>query len=469
MSAKRYGAYHRVSDAAGRDLADETTITDKEAFDQIDTWAKLRKVKITERYLDWDKTGSKMSRPALDRMLADLDAGKIDGIVVAQVDRLSRAELGDALAVIKQIAGPDENHPRPLVLLDLGIDPSTEMGEFGLTILLALARMQWRRYKRQWNTAVSRAVARGVWIGSAPLGFRHTILTGENGREYNGPLEFNDDADVMLKAFEIAGADGIQAARAHLAEHFPGQSWRTEDAKRVLSCVAYRGWVKSGDLINKDAHPPLVTPAEFEAAQTEKRDRHSNGDYPLSGLATCECGGPMVGGIQRIKSRGYEYRRMRCSVCDRNSISADKLEAYVRNALREPLSNLTFRQSFAGADVTEAERVLRAAEAARDAFAVDLEYEEAYGREATLTRARAHRDECAAALEAFQTAAAAATRTDTLPTADEIDNDDGLRRAVRAGMSIVITKVGRGSRLPIDERVSIEWHDFDDDSGVAAA
>jgi hypothetical protein len=94
------------ADAAGRELDAESTITHKEAFDQIDAWARTRTgVTIAERYLDWDQTGSKMDRPELDRMLADLEAGRIDGVVVAQVDRLSRAEVGDALATVAQIAG----------------------------------------------------------------------------------------------------------------------------------------------------------------------------------------------------------------------------------------------------------------------------------------------------------------------------------------------------------------------------
>src|SRR2546429_142018 len=171
QTGRRYGAYHRISRLAGRELEAESTITDKIAFEQIDAWAKMRGVTIAERYLDADVTGSKMSRPELDRMLADLDAGRLDGIAVAQVDRLRRADVGDALAVIKRILGDDEQHPRGLAILDLGIDPATEFGEFGLTILLALGRMQWRRYQRGWQTARTRAIARGVIVGAAPLGY----------------------------------------------------------------------------------------------------------------------------------------------------------------------------------------------------------------------------------------------------------------------------------------------------------
>src|SRR4051812_13242208 len=216
-NAKRYGAYHRISRMNGRDLDADTTVSDKDAFDQIDAWAKMRGTKIEDRYLDTDQSGSKLSRPELDRMLADLDAGRIDGIIVAQVDRLSRADVGDALTTVKRIVGDDEAHPRPLVLLDLGIDPSTEFGEFGLTILLGLARMQWRRYKRQWSSAQKRAVKRGVWIGPAPLGYVRTE---------SGVLEVDPATGTVIRdAYLIAARDGLHAAGAHLAQHLPAMRW----------------------------------------------------------------------------------------------------------------------------------------------------------------------------------------------------------------------------------------------------
>jgi hypothetical protein len=51
MTSLRYGAYHRISRLNGRDLDDETTITDKDAFDRIDGWAASKGLARPERYL----------------------------------------------------------------------------------------------------------------------------------------------------------------------------------------------------------------------------------------------------------------------------------------------------------------------------------------------------------------------------------------------------------------------------------
>ena len=55
----------------------------------------------------------------------------------------------------------NEIAPGQLAILDLGIDPATEFGEFGLTILPALARMQWRRYQARVGVAADSGRHRG--------------------------------------------------------------------------------------------------------------------------------------------------------------------------------------------------------------------------------------------------------------------------------------------------------------------
>jgi DNA invertase Pin-like site-specific DNA recombinase len=454
-AGKRYGAYHRVSDANGRDPEAETTMTDKDAFEQMDAWAKLRGVTIVERYLDWDQKGSTMERPELDRMLADLDAGVIDGIVVVQVDRLSRAEVGDALTVIKRIAGDDEQHPRPLVLLDLGIDPSTEFGEFGLTILLGLARMQWRRYKRQWSTAQTRAVKRGVWIGPAPVGYRKTG---------HGALEFDPATwKTVRAAFKIAAGDGMHAAMAYLERELPGNRWRKSDARRLLSNRAYLGEHHAGGA----GHDPITNIADFEAAQTAPQARRGNGDYLLSGVATCKaCGGPLVGAMQTVDGRSY--RRYRCSdTCKGGvgSISADRLEGFVRERVAERLSNRKFRRLIEPVGEEQAEQALAVAESDLDAFQVataGLPVDAIRrGIEARMTAVEAAREELRAVAET-------SARRERIPAASELDDPEQLLRAVRAMVISITVSGGRGR---VEHRVGVVFvgDDLDDRAGVFAA
>jgi site-specific DNA recombinase len=467
MTTLRYGAYHRISRLNGRDLEDETTITDKDAFERIDGWAASKGLAKPERYLDADVSGSKMSRPELDRMLDDLRAGRIDGIAVAQVDRLSRASVADALKVVAEVT---DIAPQGLVILDLGIDPTTEFGEFGLTILLALARMQWRRYKRQWTTAQTRALARGAWIGPDPLGYRKAVIGHtKKGKPIYGPLEPDDDTGpIITRAFDIAAGDGLHAACAYLAEQVPERRWRTSDARRILSMPVYLGEVVYGTLPPVKAHPPLTTLATWETAQTEPHGRRTNGNYPLSGIATCQCGAAMVGALQTVREK--TYRRYRCSSpgCrGGSSIGADRLEGYVRDVVRAELE-----RHGAGAfaalthgEVHAAERALAEAEAERTSFARDVAFLRALGPEAARANAEALGAVVEQARETYQALASQATRAAQVPASSELDDPVKLLRAVAAGVESIAVRPGRGS---VEDRVRIRFHDLDDAAGVFA-
>jgi site-specific DNA recombinase len=57
-------------------------------------------VALPERYDDGGFTGANMERPALNRLLADIDAGRIHSVLVYKVDRLSRSLLDFARILV---------------------------------------------------------------------------------------------------------------------------------------------------------------------------------------------------------------------------------------------------------------------------------------------------------------------------------------------------------------------------------
>lgn len=450
--ALRYGAYHRVSDANGRDLSDETTITDKEAWSKIDGWAGSTGVVIAERYLDWDVSGSKLKRPALDRMLDDLREGRIDGIVVAKTDRLSRAKTGDALRLVGEI---QEIRPGCLALLDLGVDPTTPTGEMMLTMLLGFARMQWRQFKESWGAAQTRAMARGVWMSPVPYGYVRT--------DASTLAPDPATAEIVTGAFKVAATDGMHAAMAYLAGKAPERRWRTDEVRRLLKCRAYLGESYHGKLSNKRAHKALTTPSYFAAAQTEPRSRRTDGDYVLSHVATCSaCGGGMIGTLQT--SRGKQYRRMRCSECRGCAISADKLEAYVREVVEAGLGDRTFRARFDVDGLSEAEETVAVLQADLDDWSMDLDLRRDIGAEAVKAGARARAQAVAEAREAFRAISKQAAVTDRLPAAGEVEDDDEqLLRAIRGMVASIVVLPGTGARnVATTDRVVLSWLKVDD-------
>src|SRR5664279_2532428 len=135
----RMSGYIRVSRVGGR--AGDSFISPAVQREQIEAWAKLRGVEIDAWYEDLDQSGGKLDRPGLTAMLERLEAGDTEGVVVAKLDRLSRLGVADALKLVERITDAGGS----IAAVDLGLDPTTPFGEFGMTIMLAMARMERRR------------------------------------------------------------------------------------------------------------------------------------------------------------------------------------------------------------------------------------------------------------------------------------------------------------------------------------
>src|SRR5687767_13512742 len=95
-------AYRRVSRRNGRE--GDSFISPEQQKDKTAECAKRRDVKIGRWHEPCiDQSVGKLSRPNFDTALERIEAGKSDGIVVAKLDRFSRAGVADALKLIESI------------------------------------------------------------------------------------------------------------------------------------------------------------------------------------------------------------------------------------------------------------------------------------------------------------------------------------------------------------------------------
>ncbi len=92
---------------------------------------------ITEKYDDGGYSGGNMERPALRKLLADIEAGKIDVVVVYKVDRLSRA-LSDFAKMVEVF----DKHNVSFVSVTQQFNTTTSMGRLTLNVLLSFAQFE---------------------------------------------------------------------------------------------------------------------------------------------------------------------------------------------------------------------------------------------------------------------------------------------------------------------------------------
>jgi DNA invertase Pin-like site-specific DNA recombinase len=150
---KRAALYMRVSTKGHG----QTTETQAVALQE---YAAHRGFEIVEEYRDEGISGSKDSRPALDRLMKDSRARKFDVVIVARFDRFARS-VSHLLRALEEFShlGID------FVSLSESVDTSTPMGRMIFTVLGAVAELERNLIKERVLMGISRARKQGKALG----------------------------------------------------------------------------------------------------------------------------------------------------------------------------------------------------------------------------------------------------------------------------------------------------------------
>jgi site-specific DNA recombinase len=119
---------------------------------------------VPTRYDDGGFTGGNMERPALKRLLADVEAGKIDSVITYKVDRLSRSLLDFA-----RIIGIFEKHNVSFVSITQQFNSATSMGRLVLNVLLSFAQFEREIISERTRDKIAATRRKGKWSGGFPV------------------------------------------------------------------------------------------------------------------------------------------------------------------------------------------------------------------------------------------------------------------------------------------------------------
>jgi len=119
---------------------------------------------ITERYDDGGYTGGNLDRPALQKLITDMEAGLVDCVVVYKVDRLSRSLLDFA-----RLMDVFERHGVSLVSVTQPLNTTVSMGRLTLNILLSFAQFEREIISERTRDKMAAARKKGKWMGGVPV------------------------------------------------------------------------------------------------------------------------------------------------------------------------------------------------------------------------------------------------------------------------------------------------------------
>lgn len=343
-----FAGYVRVSRVGSRG---ERLISPAQQGERIRSYADARGLEVELLDAELDVSGGKIERPILSEALAGIEEGRYGGIIVAQLDRLSRMDIADALQTIKRI----EAAGGKVIAVAENFDVDTPEGRLGRNVFLALGEMQLDRYRGQFAAAKEQAVARGIWpLPIVPVGYRR--------REQDRRLEPDPEkAPLVVRAFEArAGGASWREVGGIVDRGYTG-------ARKVIGNRVYLGEINYGQWANAQAHEPIIGRALFESAQLAhpRPPRGSGGPALLTGLLRC-CG---CRGKLTPDSRQYRCHRNRAEgrCAEPALIARSVVEPYVERAVLEVIGDLVAVLAPEG-ELTEAGHQLDDAEAELAAY-----------------------------------------------------------------------------------------------------
>lgn len=311
-------------------------------------------------------------RPALQRLLADVRAGRVRSVTVTKLDRISRS-LHDLLDLVKIF----EQYEVKFVSLRDNIDTSGPVGRFMLHILGAIAElergitaervaedMKLRARRGKWNGGLApygRAMVNGCLITvpeEAEMLRRMRLLLLQH-RSWRGVTVALNRAGLRTRGWEPVARDGRTIRKGHA----PAE-WTAVSVKRVLlqpindgTLVYNRRRVIGRVAVDRPEDEHVVVEgfcepifAREELAELRRVAKEIEGTPPrrtgsphlLSGLLRCTCGAKMYGvKSQVVTKRGrYAVRYYRCrrsalaGTCAVRQIPADVVEPAIVQELR---------------------------------------------------------------------------------------------------------------------------------------
>lgn len=386
-------------------------------------------------------SGRTWNRPAVQRVMAAIDARAADVIVLWKWSRLSRSRKDWALAIDRAdlAGGKIESATEP-------IDTATASGRFARGVMTEYAAFQSEQIGEQWEEVRQRRIGLGLPAsGRLPFGWI---------RANGGIAPHPDHAPIVVEMYRrYLSGDGAAAIAAWLNEQrIPapnGGTWRRTRPLGVMDSPIHAGLIPYRGDIHPGQHTPIIDAQTREAYLSERSRRRVQLDKPrdyhhlLSGIIVCSCGARMHG--KGSITAGKLYRGYLCS----DTLQGHAERAYISALAIEPLIADWLESLDPEVDVTPPDPVATARRAAilREQNALEAEL-------VTLTRQHTRNvvseraylrasDEINAELDRLRTAERALPPTRSLDRAE-------VARLQTAWTMMTIVEQNRGLRQVID-------------------
>jgi DNA invertase Pin-like site-specific DNA recombinase len=234
-------------------------------------------VLVKERYDDGGFSGGNMERPGLKRLLADVEAGRIDIILLYKIDRLTRS-----LTDFSRIVDVLDRAKASFVSITQSFNTTTSMGRLTLNMLLSFAQFEREVTGERIRDKIAASKRKGLWMGGpVPLGYEvkdRKLLVKPNEAEQVRHIMRRYLALCSVPALaEELEREGYRTKvqRRTSGPHKGGCVYRRGTLYHLLSNRIYRGMTVHKGQAHAGEHEPIVDEDLFDQVQQKLAENAS--------------------------------------------------------------------------------------------------------------------------------------------------------------------------------------------------
>lgn len=338
---------------------------------------------ISKRYDDGGISGGTLERPGLTALLADIEAGRIDQIVVYKIDRLTRS-LSDFSRIVDRL----EAKGASFVSVTQSFNTATSMGRLTLNMLLSFAQFEREVTAERIRDKIAASKKKGLWMGGlAPMGYdpnpdktiRGLVINAPEAETVRRLFALYAQHGNLSKTRQAAQAEGLRSKKRVYADGTTtgDQPLSNGQIHHMLTNPIYIGKIRHKDALYEGQHAALIDQALWDAVQQtlqhaamRKRGAKAGGDQRawLTGRIFDETGDRLTPSHSKKVGRVLRYYLSNRLITKGKDpigwrLPAPQIEGAIAEAVRDHLR----REANAGTivraeDVDELRRLSSAAE-----------------------------------------------------------------------------------------------------------
>lgn len=264
-------------------------------------------------YVDGGFSGASMNRPDLQKLIKDVELGKVEKVIVYKLDRLSRSQK-DTLYLIEDVFlknGADFES------MNERFDTGTSFGRAMIGILAVFAQLEREQIRERMEMGKDGRAKEGKWHGGCykPIGYDYQ--GGELIVNDFEALQVREAFNLFLSGFSFNEIDREFSKKGY--SHKYGR-WTARRIHDVILNPVYCGTIRHGQNAYEGEHEPIIERGIYDKAMeiyerrrasNKRRDRVAQSTSCLGGLIWCKrCGARY--GTHRSKVHGYDYDYYTC-------------------------------------------------------------------------------------------------------------------------------------------------------------